>query len=176
LKTLLIDADLRNPTVHRLFELPNDSGLCDLLRGEAGAAEVTQPTGMSGLSVIPAGQWDYAAAQGLAQYRTQAVLGQLRREYDFILIDSSPVLPVTDALLIGQSVDGVVFSILRDVSRLPNVYVASQRLAAVGARTLGAVVNGVSESLYVSSYKYVSTSKPTPSGDVSAASPASKTD
>jgi capsular exopolysaccharide synthesis family protein len=177
LKTLLIDGDLRNPTAHRLFELENDAGLCDVLRGEATDAEVTQPTTMAGLAVVTAGQWDYAAAQGLAQNRLGAALGPLRREYDFILIDSSPVLPVTDALLIGQSVDGVVFSILRDVSRLPSVYVASQRLTAVGARTLGAVVNGVSEGLYVSSYPYVRTAQPAPSADVSdPASPAPETE
>ena len=84
---------------------------------------------------------------------------------------------MTDALLIGQSVDGVIFSILRDVSRLPSVYVASQRLTAVGARTLGAVVNGVSEGLYVSSYPYVRTAQPAPSADVSdPASPAPETE
>jgi capsular exopolysaccharide synthesis family protein len=177
LKTLLIDGDLRNPTAHRLFELENGVGLCDLLRGEAAAAEVTQPTALAGLAVITAGQWDYAAAQGLARNRLGAALGPLRREYDFILIDSSPVLPVTDALLLGQSVDGVIFSILRDVSRLPSVYMASQRLTAVGARTLGAVVNGISEGLYVSSYPYVRTAPPAPGADASdPASPAAETE
>jgi polysaccharide biosynthesis transport protein len=156
LKTLLIDGDLRNPSAHRLFELPNEAGLSDLLRGEAQAAEVTQPTAVSGLSLIAAGQWDYQAAMGLAQDRTRPLLGQLRREYDFILIDSSPVLPVTDALLLGQSADAVIFSILRDVSRLPSVHVASQRLAGLGVRVLGAVVNGVSGDLYPSAYRYLS--------------------
>lgn len=156
LKTLLIDGDLRNPTAHKLFELPNEAGFCDLLRGEAVAPDVIQPTAISGLSLMPAGEWDGQAALGLAQNRTRAILNQLRREYDFILLDSSPVLPVADALLIGQSADAAVFSLLRDVSRLPNVYVASQRLTSLGIRTLGAVVNGVAGELSLSSYKYVS--------------------
>jgi capsular exopolysaccharide synthesis family protein len=152
LKTLLIDGDLRNPTVHRLFELPNGLGFSDLLRGTAGFAEVTQQTGVGGLSLIAAGKWDGQAAQGLAQNRARAILDQLRGEYDFILVDSSPLLLVADALLLGQSVDAAVFSVLRDVSRLPNLYVASQRLTTLGIRTLGAVVSGVPGELYVSAY------------------------
>jgi len=64
------------------------------------------------------------------------------------------VLPVADALLLGQHVDGVLFSILRDVSRAPEVYAAHQRLAALGARTLGAVVIGMSSDLSSRAYQY----------------------
>ncbi len=153
-KTLLIDGDMRNPMAHRLFELPNGAGLSEVLRGEAAAEQVTQPTVLPSLSLIAGGHWDGGAAAGLAQGGARALFDRLRQEYDFILVDSSPVLPVADALLVGQSADAVVFSILRDVSRLPNVYLASQRLAAMGARTLGAVLNGVPGGLYVSSYTY----------------------
>jgi capsular exopolysaccharide synthesis family protein len=155
LKTLLIDGDLRNPTAHLLFELPNGPGFCALLRGEARPAEVTVPTAVPGLWFLSAGNWCGLSAQGLAQNRNRVVLGQLRRDYDFIVIDSSPVLPVTDALLLGQSVDAAVLSILRDVSRLPNVYTASQRLSAVGVQILGAVVNGVPGEFSAAPYKYV---------------------
>ena len=68
---------------------------------------------------------------------------QLRKQYDFIILDSSPVLPVTDALILGQHVDGVILSVLRDVSRAPQIQAAYQRLARLGIRTLGAVVLGV---------------------------------
>ena len=67
---------------------------------------------------------------------------------------SSPVLPVVDALVIGQNVDVVIFSLLRDVSRIPNVYAAYQRLATLGIRMLGAVVNGVHKDAYGASYHY----------------------
>jgi hypothetical protein len=66
---------------------------------------------------------------------------------------------VADALLIGQSADAAIFSVLRDVSRLPNVHLASQRLAALGVRTLGAVLSGVPGGLYVSSYTYAAVGK-----------------
>jgi capsular exopolysaccharide synthesis family protein len=158
-RTLLIDGDLRNPTAHRLFELPNDAGFCELLRGEADLAQVTRPTVLPELSVITGGQWDGRAAQGLAQHRALDLFARLRAEYDLILVDSSPVLPVADALLIGQSADAVIFSVLREVSRLPSLQLASQRLAALGVRTLGAVLSGVPGGLYVSSYTYTGVGK-----------------
>jgi succinoglycan biosynthesis transport protein ExoP len=64
------------------------------------------------------------------------------------------VLPVADALMLGQVVDAVIFSILCEVSRLPSVYTATQRMTALGVRTLGAIVNGVQGELYVSTYQY----------------------
>jgi capsular exopolysaccharide synthesis family protein len=155
LKTLLIDGDLRNPTTHRLFEVDNDMGLSELLLGERELHEVVRPTAVSGLSLLPAGIWDSQVSQVLAQHSTRVLFDQLRQEYDFILVDSSPVLPVADALMIGQIVDGVIFSILCEVSRMPSVYVATQRMAALGIRVLGAIVNGAQGELYVSSYPYV---------------------
>ena len=78
-----------------------------------------------------------------------------RAEFDFIVVDSAPVLPVADSLLIGQSVDGVIFSILREVSRLPKVYAAHQRLEMLGVRLLGAVVSGARVEDYGPDYEYV---------------------
>ena len=154
LKTLLIDGDLRNPTAHRLFEINNDSGLCELLLGEADLRSVIHPTPVSGLSLLPAGIWDSEVSQSWPRTMPCAIFEQLRKEYDFILVDSSPVLPVADALMIGQVVDAVIFSILCEVSRLPSVYTATQRMAALGVRSLGAIVNGVQGELYVSTYQY----------------------
>jgi succinoglycan biosynthesis transport protein ExoP len=168
LKTLLIDGDLRNPTAHRLFEVDNDSGLSELLLGERDLHEVVRPTAVNGLSLLPAGIWDSQVSQVLAQSYSRAIFDHLRKEYDFILVDSSPVLPVADALMIGQIVDGVIFSILCEVSRLPSVYTATQRVAALGIRTLGAIINGAQGELYVSSYPYVAGSQNKVENEVSA--------
>ena len=73
---------------------------------------------------------------------------------DFVIVDTSPVLPVSDALLIGQYVDGAVCAILRDVSRLPRVQAAYSRLTALNIRVLGAVFAGVSGTSYGSHYQY----------------------
>jgi capsular exopolysaccharide synthesis family protein len=152
-KTLLIDCDLRSPAAHRLFELPADPGVCELLRGEVELADAIRATPANNLWLIPAGQCDAQTLQSLAQDGVGAMLGQLKEQFDFIVVDSSPVLPVADALLIGQNVDVVIFSLLRDVSRIPNVYAAYQRLSTLGIRMLGAVVNGVSRGAYGYSYQ-----------------------
>ncbi len=141
-KTLLIDGDLRRPGVHQLFELPQQPGFSEVLLGEVEAADAVQTTPQDGLSVLSAGQWDREVMQALARDGLEGVFERLREEFDFIVIDSHPVLAATDSLLIGQQADAVILSVLRDVSQTPRVYAASQKLAALGIRVLGAVVNG----------------------------------
>jgi capsular exopolysaccharide synthesis family protein len=147
-RTLLVDGDLRKPALHRLFELPLDPGLSELLRGEVNVADVTQPTQASRLWVIPAGVWDAHATQGLAQEHTRVIFQDLREQYEYIVVDSCPVLPVADTLLIAQQADAVVFSVLREESRLPQVYAAYHRLARLGVRLLGAVFSGNPGAVY----------------------------
>jgi succinoglycan biosynthesis transport protein ExoP len=142
-KVLLIDGDLRNPSAHRLFELPREPGLSEVLRGEATAADAIRSTSLSRLWMMPAGHGDAHAVQALAQDNVRTLLEQLKQQYDFIVIDSAPILPVNDTLLLAQNVDSVVFSVMRDVSRAPQIQEARRRLDNVGARTIGAVVLGV---------------------------------
>jgi capsular exopolysaccharide synthesis family protein len=153
-KTLLIDGDLRSPAAHRVFDLPRDPGLCEVLRNEVSVEDAIRPAPVSRLWVLPAGQWDAHAIQALAQDEVHALFEQLKGQYDFIIVDSSPVLPVADALLLAQHVDGVLFSILRDVSRVPEVFAAQQRLAPLGVRTLGAVAIGMTSELSKRAYQY----------------------
>lgn len=146
-RTLLIDGDLRSPACHILFDAPPGPGLCDVLRGERAAEEVIRPgPDDHAPDLMPAGRVDARALQGLARDDLRALLDGLVLRYDFIIIDSAPVLPVADSLVIGQAVDAVIFSILREVSRLPMVYEAHERLAALGVRPIGAVVAGVQET------------------------------
>jgi capsular exopolysaccharide synthesis family protein len=143
-RTLLIDCDLRRPSVHQLFEVPLQPGFCEALLGEVFPAEATKSTTVDGLWVMPAGEWDREVVQALAMDGVEAIFAKLKAEYDFIVVDSHPVLPATDSLLVGQHVDAVILSILRDVSQAPRVYAARQRLEALGIRVLGAVINGTS--------------------------------
>ena len=83
-----------------------------------------------------------AALSILAQPRSRNLFDQLREQFDFIVVDSAPVLPVADTLLLGQHVDGALFSILRDVSQLPKIHAAHERIAALGVPILGAVLSG----------------------------------
>jgi capsular exopolysaccharide synthesis family protein len=158
-KTLLIDCDLRNPSAHRLFNVPLEPGLSSVLRGEIPVEAALHPTQAAGLWLMPAGACDGQAVSMLAQDGMQPVFDRLRREFDFLLVDSSPVLPVADALMVAQQADGVLFAILREVSRLPKVHEAYQKLASLGVRMLGAVVNGTSGEVYGYGYGYGSSSR-----------------
>jgi polysaccharide biosynthesis transport protein len=140
-KTLLIDGDLRTPAAHQLFELPMQPGFSEVLLGEVEAADAVQETPIDGLNLMAAGQWDREVLYALARGGMEGVFEKLQEEFDFLVIDSHPVLAATDSLLIGQRVDAVILSVLREVSQMPKVYAAAQRLTSLNIRVLGAVVN-----------------------------------
>jgi capsular exopolysaccharide synthesis family protein len=152
---LLIDGDLRKPCLHHVFDLSDAEGLCDVLRGEILPTEAIQATAVHGLSVLPAGECDETALKALAQNGIVDILAAVRGQYDFVLVDSAPVLPVADSLLMAQAVDGVLLSLMRDVSRMGPVYAAHLRLAALNVRMLGAVLAGTRPlELYEHKYRY----------------------
>ncbi len=141
-KTLLLDGDLRRPSVHELFEVPLQPGFSEVLLGEVEVAEAARETDLENLSIIPAGQWDREVLLALGRDGLEGVFEKLVDEFDFIIIDSHPVLGATDSLLLGRQVDAVILSVLGEVSQMPRVYAAQQQLAGLGIRVLGAVVNG----------------------------------
>jgi polysaccharide biosynthesis transport protein len=141
-RTLLIDCDLRRPGIHRLFDAPETPGMSELLRKEVQLADAIRPTRLDHLYVLAAGKCDRQAVEGLARQDLSDLLSQLRTEYDFVIIDSCPVLPVPDALLISKLVDGVVLSVRPTVSHAASVFAACERLQAMGVPLMGTVVNG----------------------------------
>jgi polysaccharide biosynthesis transport protein len=152
--TLLIDGDLRNPIAHRVFDLERGPGFCDVLRREVALDDVIRETNVGRLSMITAGRWSGDATRALAQDGTRQLIEGLRDRFDFIIIDSSPVLPVVDPLLLGKYSDGAILSVLREVSRMPNIFAAYQRLSAGGVRVIGAVMSGVKADQYGGYYEY----------------------
>jgi capsular exopolysaccharide synthesis family protein len=147
-RTLLIDGDLRNPAVHRRFGLPAEPGLADALRGDMPAQQLVRASSIEGLSILTAGRCDRQTLRALAQDGVKKVLDALKSDYAFIILDVCPVLPVADALLIGQHADAVLLSVLRNFSRLPAIYEAQRRLASLDIPMLGAVVLGEASASY----------------------------
>jgi capsular exopolysaccharide synthesis family protein len=154
-RVLLVDGDMRRPSLHKVFGVPGDVGLGDVLRGEANLREVVQPGPLPGLWVVPAGYSDAQTMCALAQGGLTHLLDEIKTEYDFVLIDSAPVLPVADSQLIAQAVDGVVLSVLQNVSRLPAVYAAYERLMVFQVDILGVVVHGTTSGGYGNYYPYL---------------------
>jgi polysaccharide biosynthesis transport protein len=141
-RTLLVDGDLRRPTAHRLFELPLEPGLCEVLRGEAEIDDVIRPTRVAGLWMISAGQYDLESIQALSKEGVGEVFDVLRSRFDFVVVDSAPVLSIADSSMMGQHVDAAILCVMREVSQAAKVYEASEQLRAVGVNVLGAVING----------------------------------
>ncbi len=144
-RTLLIDGDVRNPAVHRVFDLAIEPGLCEILRGDVERAVALQPSQTAQLWVLAAGRCCLQSVQALSQTALHDLLTALRSEFEFVVIDAAPVLKLADPLLFGQHVDAALLSVLRDVSKTPQIYEAAERLKSVGITVLGAVVNGVSD-------------------------------
>jgi capsular exopolysaccharide synthesis family protein len=162
-KVLLIDSDLRNPSLHALFGVPAGPGLCEVLRGEAQVQDVLRQTPLPNLTVLPAGSADEMALQVLSREPAREVFNAVKGNYEFVIVDSAPVLAIADSLMVGQYVDAVLFSILRDVSRAPAVIAAYERLSMLGIRILGAIVNGV-RGEHASGYGYSYESRRPPQG------------
>ncbi len=146
-RTLLIDADIRNPGAHRVFEIPQDPGLCELLRNEADRDDVIHPTRTANLWLMPAGRCDLRSVQALSGSYLGSTIAALSVQFDYVIIDAGPVLKVADPLLVGQHVDAAVLSVLKDTSKVPSVYEAVERLRSVGITVLGSVVNGVKDDV-----------------------------
>jgi capsular exopolysaccharide synthesis family protein len=142
-RTLILDGDLRHPNVHLALELELGPGLPELLRGEIGNDEAVKPTSIDGLFAVTGGACDYAAVTALSRPELARVIKGFRDSFDHVVIDAGPVLAFADSLLLGQQCDVAILATMRDVSSLPAVNAAVDRLREVGVRVLGAVVNGV---------------------------------
>ena len=144
LMTLLVDADLRNPTLSRMLEAQDNPGLINVLRGEVTAEDAVMVIGdAGGFHLLPAGTPRVDPSRLLQGDRLGKLLAQARESFDMIIVDAPPVLPVPDALTIGRWTDGAVLAVRYDTSRFPLVERANRRLAHVGVPVIGAVVNGV---------------------------------
>lgn len=147
-RVILLDADLRRPSSHRMFDRPLNPGLAEYLRGMASLDEIITTTRVENLWIIPAGTPHPDAIISLAQGGMETPIKMLREQFDFVIVDSGPVLTDADVLVIGRLCDGIIMSVLRDVSRLPWVYEACERIRMVDIPLIGIVLNGVSFGKY----------------------------
>jgi capsular exopolysaccharide synthesis family protein len=141
--TLLIDCDLRRPSLNRVLDVPEGIGLADVLRGDAALEDALVSLGLLSCTLLPAGRPEANPARLLLGQTIGPLLARLRRSYEVVIIDSPPVLPVPDALALGRFVDGAVLASRYDSSRLRLVDQAHRTLMSVGIPILGVVVNGV---------------------------------
>ena len=141
-QVLIVDADLRRPRQHEYFQVVGDVGLSEVLAGEVQAEDALVPTGVPGLTLLPAGRTPPNPSELLGSERMRALL-KLAGEDFHVLVDAPPLLPVTDASLLATAADGTVLVVRQRATRKDHLEVAKTMLDTVDARILGLVLNGV---------------------------------
>jgi len=140
-RVCLVDADLRRPSIAEYLDLEGAAGLTTVLIGRATLDDVIQATGQSGLHVLTSGQVPPNPSELVSSDRMAQVLAELENRYDMVLFDSPPLLPVTDAAVLGKLTEGVLLVAGTGVVTRDQLRDSIEMLSTVGARLFGLVLN-----------------------------------
>jgi capsular exopolysaccharide synthesis family protein len=143
IKVAVVDADLRRPRQHHIFSLKQDQGLTESLLAGRVDGNLRLSESVDGLRVLPSGELPPNPAELLGSRRMEDLLSELAGQVDLVIIDSPPLLPVTDAAVLAQRVDGVLLVLQAGRTRRAEAQHAIERLRQVNANVIGAVLNSV---------------------------------
>jgi succinoglycan biosynthesis transport protein ExoP len=161
--TLLADADLRRPMVHRAFNLVQEPGLTDILVGTATLREAVRPNVIPSLDVLPGGALPPNPSELLGSEAMHRLLRELRAQYDNIIFDTPPALAVTDATVLGTSADAVILVLRAGETEETSARRAVDVFRRVQVRVAGSVLNGV-EKQHDRYYQYYDYGRTRPGG------------
>ena len=156
-RTLIIDADLRRPRIHKLFGIRKEPGLSDLLFDLRDFNEEDYATDIDGLFIMPMGSKIPNPTEVLGSQKMRELLRVLRQSFDFIILDTPPVLAFSDAMLLSTQTDACIVVASADSSRMPAYATTVDLLESVGAVYIGGVMNRFKPKLtqsYAYNYKY----------------------
>jgi polysaccharide biosynthesis transport protein len=151
-RTLLIDFDLRRPELHRRFNVPLDPGVCQVLRDGLELHEAIKETESPNLTLLTAGENVGSLLRDSANGSLDALFKRCRTEYELVIVDSCPLLPVVDGRVIGQYADSAILTLVKDVSQLGQVNAARDILNNYDINILGCVVSGEDSGGYYHNY------------------------
>ncbi|MVB10728.1 Tyrosine-protein kinase YwqD [Caprobacter fermentans] len=154
IKVLLIDSDLRRPKIHEYFGLENTVGLTNYLGNMCGVKDVTRPTEEPNLSVICSGVAVPNPSELLASSAMKNLLACLEPYYDYIIMDTSPVNIVVDALPLAKISDGVIIVVRDGISTYPELTKTVETLKMAEAKILGIILNGMKPKPRDCRYRY----------------------
>ncbi len=150
---LLIDADMRSPDLHKLFDVAFEPGLVKALSNETDVTEAIQYPAVNPLiHLLPAGRLHKSPHSLFGNGRLTSLIARLRDQYRYIVIDTPPILSASESLVAAKAADGTLICTLREASRTTQVRQTYQRLQSAGARVIGVVLSGVPTRTYA--YKY----------------------
>ncbi len=138
---LVIDADLRRPRLHKVFEISNRIGTVTALTGGASLAQATQVTQVPNLTVMTSGPIPPNPSELLSSAKMDSLIDEARRLFDFVIIDAPPVLAVADPMIVARHVDGLVLTVASGRLRRDHARAARSRLQLAGIKVLGLVLN-----------------------------------
>lgn len=141
-KTLLVDADLRKPTIHKTFQLSNKAGLSTVLSTGASPEETAQKTAVENLSILTSGPKPPNPSELLGSAKMTQIMGEARELFDIIIFDMPPVVTVTDAQIMSSKADGTLLVVRENWTRKDALSKAKELLDLVNARVLGVIYNG----------------------------------
>jgi succinoglycan biosynthesis transport protein ExoP len=156
-RVLLMDCDMRKPRIHEIFGIPNSHGLSDLLLDGDEGFSCIKKTKVPNLDLIPCGTIPANPSELLSSKRMQRLLTLLSEKYDRIIMDSPPVLAVTDSIVLSRLMEGIILVVGAGASSKSGVARAVELLKEVNARICGAVLNNLNverERYYYSRYYY----------------------
>ncbi len=142
-RTLIIDADLRRPMQHKIFNSPQEPGLTNILTGRLNWSEVLFKPDLDALSLIPSGPIPPNPSELLGARRMDELLTALKESFDIIILDTPPVVGLTDAMVLGQKADGIFILIEVDKTPIKLALQARDSLKMVKANIAGAILNKV---------------------------------
>jgi capsular exopolysaccharide synthesis family protein len=142
-KVLLIDADLRHPCVERFLGLTPSRGLTELLLGRIGLSEAVRPSGVEGVWVMGAGARPTNPSELLSSRRVDNLFAQLKEDYRYVLLDTPPVIPITDASVLSAKTDGTLLVVRMEHSPRVLVQQAVKTIQELGGNLLGTFLTGV---------------------------------
>lgn len=153
-RTLLIDSDMRNPTIHRMFSIPVKNGLSEILAGLTDNISVSK-TDIENLSVLTAGKIPPNPAELLSSARMDKLLDFVKDHYDCVFVDTPPINLVTDSTVFAQKITGYILVIKTDTTNTHDVKTMVNSLQQIDANILGFVLNDVNseKKKYYSYYR-----------------------
>jgi tyrosine-protein kinase Etk/Wzc len=156
MRVLLIDGDLRRPTIHKMFAVSQAPGFTQVVLGQESIEQAIRATRVPNLFVMPAGTLPPNPAELLGQNQTAALLAQLANDFDMVLIDSSPVAAAADAIILATLADGVLMVVRAGETDRSAAQYALQQIERVGGKIVGAVLNDPDAKLprYGQKYAY----------------------
>lgn len=158
-RVMLVDCDLRKPRQHKFFGVSNQKGMTNYIMQEMSFEEVSYPGIIPNLTLVTSGPIPPNPAEMMASERMQQVIEELKEVCDYLIVDSPPVIAVTDASILASRLDGVILVVKSAGTRIDMAQDAKEQLLKANARIIGVVLNKVKMSKKDYYYYYYSYKK-----------------